>query len=402
MGKKYLVGPFLCTLAGWIVGNGTIALLPLYAIERGASAAGSGLMLAFAFGCLALGTFAPGLLPKHFAHRRTLLVTSGILWVLLCLLISRTTTLLPFAGGCGGFYFLGGVTFSQATVLTGLGAPEKERGTAFGILGMTNGLGSLIGGFGVGWLAYRFGFPGVFQGAAAVSLLCVAGGLLSIDVRADRTSSPTDPEAVDVAKKNVPRHDGLRSVVSEEPAGAFGVGLLLLLAANLLLSLTNSTTNLGRSLMMDQHGFSKLTINLTQSVSGAVGLCISLVVGWLSDRVGRRSVMVGAFLLTGAGLLILRFSQQLWHFYLFSSLTAFISVAMAVGPAYLMDVVPREGTARGVSLFQAVFWAGNIAGMVILGLAFEHGNAAPILASSLLPLAGIVFLLLIKKRRQSP
>jgi MFS family permease len=394
--RKYLVGPFLCTLAGWMVGNGTVALLPLYAIERGASPAGSGLMLAFAFGCLALGTFAPSLLPKHSVHRRALLVGSGILWVLLCLLVSRTTTLLPFAAGCGGFYFIGGVVFTQATVLTGLAAPEKERGTAFGIMGMTNGLGSLIGGFGVGWLADRFGFAGVFEGAAVISLLCVVGGLLSVEI--PRTASLAEQGAVVTAGKEAPTDDGLRPEGFVRPAGALSTGLVLLLIANLLLSVTNSTTNLGRSLMMDQYGFSKLTINLTQSVSGAVGLCISLAVGWLSDRVGRRSVMVGAFLLTSAGLLILRFSQQLWHFYVFSSLTAFISVTMAVGPAYLMDVTPRESTARGVSLFQAAFWVGNIAGMVILGWAFEHlGNAAPILASVLLPLAGIVFLLSIRK-----
>ena len=170
MGKKYLVGPFLCAFAAWTVGNGTVALLPLYAIERGASAAGSGLFLAFAFGCLALGTFAPGLLSKRFAHRRMLAgrkrhpvgapvpvdqpdhYPAGL---------SRPPAEPPIS--------LPGSCSARQRSLPGLAAPEQERGTAFGILGMTNGLGALVGGLGAGWLADRFGFAGVFWEAAAVA-----------------------------------------------------------------------------------------------------------------------------------------------------------------------------------------------------------------------------------------
>ena len=385
VGKKYLVGPFLCSFAAWTIGNGTVALVPLFAIERGASAAGSGLFLAFAFLCLALGTFAPGLLPKGFAHRRVLLVASGILWMLLSLLTSGTTTLVAYAATLGGCFFLGGIVLTQTAVLAGLAAPPQERGTAFGILGMTNGMGSLVGGFGAGWLADRFGFQGVFDGVAVVCVLVVAGGLLSVESRVEQAAS--------TPRENAQRPARPRSI------GAVSAGLLLLLAANLFLSVTNSTANLGRSLVMNQHGFSKLTINLTQSMSGAAGLCAALALGWLSDKVGRRWVLVGSYLLTSAGLLVLGFSQQLWHFYVFAGLIAFLSVPTAVGTAYLMDVVPRESAARGVSFFQAIFWAGNIGGLVALGAAFEHlGTVAPVLYSALFPIAGIVCLLLIRKR----
>ena len=68
MKRQYLVGPFVCTFITWTYGNGTVPLLPLYAVDRGASPAGTGLFLAFLFLCLALGTAAAGLLPKRFAH----------------------------------------------------------------------------------------------------------------------------------------------------------------------------------------------------------------------------------------------------------------------------------------------------------------------------------------------
>ena len=94
-------------------------------------------------------------------------------------------------------------------------------------------------------------------------------------------------------------------------------------------------------------------------------------------------------------------SSQLWHFYLAIGMTSAIAVCMAVGPAYVMDVVPRASAALGVSLFQAAFWAGNIAGPVALGFAFERfGTAAPILASVLFPIAGVVLLMLIRGPRE--
>jgi hypothetical protein len=34
MRSKYLVSPFICCLAAWTYANGTVPLLPLYAMER--------------------------------------------------------------------------------------------------------------------------------------------------------------------------------------------------------------------------------------------------------------------------------------------------------------------------------------------------------------------------------
>jgi hypothetical protein len=50
-------------------------------MERGASETTSGLFLAFAFLCLALGTMATGLLPKDFRSRKWLIAASGLLMV---------------------------------------------------------------------------------------------------------------------------------------------------------------------------------------------------------------------------------------------------------------------------------------------------------------------------------
>jgi DHA1 family tetracycline resistance protein-like MFS transporter len=356
-----------------------MALLPIYALERGASKTSSGLFLAFAYLCLALGTVATGLLSKDFKHRKWLIVTSGLLMVSLLWLISKTTTFLQLAGATGLSWFLGGVVFSQAATLTGLAADSTDRGVAFGILGMTNGLGSLIGGIGIGYIAEHFGFTVVYESMAAFCILILIGGFISVESPGSPATSPVERE----------RSHGT----------TLGVLLVLLLVSQLMLSVTIATGGLGRSLTMSRGGFSKFAINVTTSISGIVILCISLLLGWLSDRIGRRWIMIVIYLVMSASLVLLAFSRTIWQFYVSAGLSAFSFIPFSVGPAYIMDIVPKERAARGVSLFQTAFWAGTIVGMAATGLAFDKlGTRTPILLSSLFPIVGVILLLLIREQ----
>lgn len=319
MRRKYLVGPFLSTFTGWTLGGGTLPILPLYAMERGASESMSGLFLAFAFLCLAVGTMAAGLLPKDFHNRKWLIAASGLLMVGLTWLTGYTTTLMQLAGTIGLTWFLAGIVFSQAATLTGLSADPADRGTAFGILGMSSGFGSLVGGSG----------------------------------------SDTLPI------------------------------LVFLLASQFLLAVTNGTGSLGRSIAMSGMGLSKSTITMTATIQGVVGIGFPPTLGWLSDKVGRRGILISIYLVTSMSLVLMAFSRAAWHFSVSVGLFPFLSFPLSVGPAYVVDIVPREGTAIGVSLFQSMFWAGSIVGMAVSGFAFDRlGTTVPILFSCLFPVAG--------------
>ncbi|HTZ51359.1 MAG TPA: MFS transporter, partial [Spirochaetia bacterium] len=373
-----------CGSASWILANSTVSLIPLYAMERGASAAGGGLVLSFAYLCLTLGTATGALLPREFSHRRFLVAACGVLAAVACLLVSRTTTLATFAAASGASWFLAGSVATQATIMTGLAAPAGERGRALGTVGMTGGLGSVIGGLGAGWLADRCGFASVYQGIAVVCVLMIAGGLLAVEAPTSTVARATGQA------RGFPRP---RDIVA-----AFGVGFLLLLSANLLLSLTNASAVLGRALRMNQQGFPKLSINVTQSISGVVSLSLPLVLGWLSDRIGRKWILAGSYLVVSMGLLVLAWSHAFCQFGLFAALIAFLSVSLGIGPAFVLDVVPGRNAARGVSIFQSVFWGGNIAGTALLGLVYQRlGTVVPVIAAALLPVLGIGFLLPVRR-----
>ena len=173
------MGPFICLVAVWTFGNGTFPLLPLYAMELGASKQISGLFLSFAFLCLALGNGIPVVLPKSFRQQRVLVLAVALPPVILLWLAGRVTTVLELALVTGATWFFAGVIFSQTATLVGLSATEQDRGTAFGVLGMTNGLGGLLGGLSVGYIVDHLGYGGAFTILAGFSLLIVVGGFLS-------------------------------------------------------------------------------------------------------------------------------------------------------------------------------------------------------------------------------
>ena len=377
MRRSYLVGPFICLVATWTFGNGTLPLLPLYAMELGASKQTSGLFLSFAFLCLALGNGIPAVLPKSFRNQRLLILAIALPLAILCWLTGRVTTVLELALVTGASWFCGGVIFSQAATLVGLVAPVEDRGTAFGILGMTNGFGGLLGGLSVGYIADRLGYGGVFSILGGFSLLILVGGFLS-----PISPSLPVPEATS---------GSARGEAQEE--GRIGLGFVLLLVAMLLTALANATGNLGRSFLMAEGSFSKSAITLTAAVTGLGGLVLPYLMGRLADRISRRWVLVASIAGTTASLLLLGFAHQEWQFYLFAALFAFLSAATAIAPAYVVDVEPRN-VGRSVSLVQSAFWVGSIIGMAATGLvAAKLGTSMAVLVSCVFPAAAALLLL---------
>jgi len=322
---------------------------------------------------------ASGMLSKTFRHRRLLFIAIGIAQIMLTWLGGHIANVLLLAGVIGVSWLLGGVLLSQSTVLIGLAAEPEDRGTAFGILGMTNGLGSLIGGLGVGYIADRFGYRSVFNGLAVFCILIVVGGLISLEPPVSMASEP-----------------GRKAADGEPRLGGF---MILLLAAQLLVAVTLGPGNLGRSFAMNERGFSRFALTLTVAIQGLVSLGFPLLLGWLSDRIGRRWILIGSFAAITGSLVLLSFSQSMWQFCLFALLFSFLSVPSSLGPAYVVDIDPTVNVARGVSLYQAMFWVGCIVGMASAGYAIERrGVALPLLISSVTPAVAAVLLLFVREK----
>ena len=184
-------------------------------------------------------------------------------------------------------------------------------------------------------------------------------------------------------------------------AGFSGSFYLLLLAV-LAVQIASFIGTLGRSLAMNDLGFSAAAISSTGAIAGAVILPLPLLLGRLSDRVGRKQLLLPFYVTSVAGLLILAVSSSLWHFWVAVALHVILSpVNQSVGPAWVTDFVPRESLGRGLSLFSSMSWVGGIIGFAGTGLAIQNlGMTTTLIIAACLPLIGAGLLMSIRQVRR--
>jgi MFS family permease len=373
MSKRQLVVLFLVGVAGYTIGNGLIPLLPVYAKRLGASADLVGYYLAFSYAAIAAGTIAGGWLADKLDRRKPILFAAGLVVVPSLWLMGMASSLWQLAALTAVVWLMFGVGGTQINILAGLFAEPSQRGKVFGILGLTPGIGSLLGGLTIGFLADTWGYGTLFVTLAAFFALWPLFALLAEDKKAVVTK--VGGTSADRAKTTLPR------------------AFFLLLLSSTVVFVGFFGQVLGRSLAMNDLGFSATAITSTQAISGAVGLPLPLVLGLLSDRFGRKRALILSYLFAVAGLLTLAVATDYWHFALAASLIAALLASSAVGSALTRDLIPKEGIGRGMAAFNATTWVGGILGFAVAGRAVQSwGMTTTFVLAALLPLLGMILL----------
>ena len=378
MDKKQLAGLFICCLLIWTLGNGLLPLLPVYATKLGAESDAIGYYMSFVYVAIALSTVTAGWLSDKLQNRKMLLFFCGALIVPSLLLLGQLASFGALIVLSAVVWFLGGMGLTLISILAGIFAKEMERGKVFGTLALTGALGFLIGGSVTGPLADRYGYPMMF------TVLAVGMSLLPLTALVLKDKP--------VARSGKGAMSGTRA--------RLGKGLLLLLIASTFSGIVNFSARLGTSLVMVGHGFESTAIASTMVIAGAITLPLPLLLGWLSDRLGRKWFL-GIFYLMGTmGSLILTSSLSLWHFWLVSSLTtAMFYINNGLGSALVADLVPKESLGRGMSLFGSTAWAGGIIGFACTGYCIQNlGIGLTFFTAAFL--TAIAMMLLIPIRRE--
>jgi MFS family permease len=118
------------------------------------------------------------------------------------------------------------------------------------------------------------------------------------------------------------------------------------------------------------------------------------VLGSLSDRFGRRAVILASLLGSGLDYLLLAFAPSLPWFFLGRIVAGITGANIAAANAYIADVSPPEKRAANFGLVAAAFGLGFIAGPALGGVLGNIGlrvpRSFPRWASSLASLAGIL------------
>jgi MFS family permease len=279
-------------------------------------------------------------------------------------------------------WFFVGVGFTTVNILAGLSAGEAERGKIFGILAINTSLGALVGGFVSGPIVERWGYPIWFLVAALCWVLQPAIGLLIQDKVVVRT-----------------RRDEAMSSLPAQPG--FGGTFYLLLLANVIAFAAGFVALLGRPLLMDRLGFDLAAISGAVAVGGAVTLPFPLMLGWLSDRVGRYWLIMLCFFAGAIGLALLAVSVSLWHFWAASIFLAGVGVSLGIGPALVTDLVPEESLGTALAWYGFAPSMGGIIGFMLTGYAIEiFGMSTTFVAGAACTLIAIALVVQVRRARQ--
>lgn len=325
-----------------------LPILPVYALRQGAPESAVGLIIGvFALASMTLKPWAGWAL--DWRGRRGMLVAGATIFSLACLgypLARSVATLLIlriFHGlGMGLFPSAGAV---MATDL----APPGRRGEAMGLYGMAPNLAMGIGPpLGVA-LAARFGDLGLFLTGAGMAGLGTALALL-----VPETGRPSEPP---------PFRWGTLLAPSALRPGAITLALFLTYGAVIaFLPLLTRAREAGNSGVF----FTLMALAL---------LVIRAWAGQLSDRLGRRTVVVPALATVAASMGLLAAAEAAWTIYLAGFLFGLgVGAAQPALMAWATDRVAPADRGRAMAVVYTAWELGIGGGAIALGLLLPLGG----------------------------
>ncbi len=143
-------------------------------------------------------------------------------------------------------------------------------------------------------------------------------------------------------------------------------------------------------LYAERFGASPLVVGLLLGSYSAMQALFAPILGRLSDRVGRRPVLLVGVIGTSAGFLLMGLANSLWLLFVARVIDGATGGNVSTAQAYIADVTPPEHRSRGMGLIGAAFGLGFIFGPAIGGLLSHVSLAAPFFFAAFLAAANAV------------
>jgi MFS family permease len=361
--------------------------LALYAQSFGVPASAIGMAVA-AYGLARFATAIPAGQLSDWLGRRPTLAIGGLVSALGNLWCAWATgypefIVARFVAGAGA----GLILTTGQVVLADISTPER-RGRTISIYQGTFLFAVGIGPFPGGLLAEHFSLAAPFIAYGFASLLATVVAWFAVSETRDLSRGPR--RAGGPARP--PLTQQLRVLTAK-------VGYLLVS----VISLMNAVVRTGGlfaivpMLATALLGLTTGAIGFALMVGSVCGLVAAYPAGRLSDRFGRKAVIVPATVITGASMLLFCVAPTYgW----FVAACILWSVASSIGgaapAAYAADTAPPGMNAAAMSTFRMMADAGYVIGPLALGLIADlYGPVTALLgAASLLVVIGIAFAML--------
>src|SRR5512143_453829 len=286
-----------------------------------------------------------------------------------------------------------GVRTAPRDALVADSIDETQRGLAFGVHRAGDTLGAFVG-LGLAALIVWLTQSGAaeltrhtFQIAVLASIL---PALLAVVVLA--LGAADVPSA---GRKGAPIHLSLKGMDRR---------FKLFLFVMVLFTLGNSSDSFV-VLLGQNRGLSILQVMLMVMTFNLVYAVLAGPLGALSDRIGRRKLIIGGWIAYGLVYLGLAFSRTGWHVWVLYALYGiYYAATEGVAKALVADIVPPESRGTAYGVFNAAIGLTALPASVIAGLLWQgagswhgFGPSAPFLFGAALALsAGVLFWRLVR------
>jgi multidrug resistance protein len=203
-----------------------------------------------------------------------------------------------------------------------------------------------------------------------------------LDAARDRRSPP--------AASLAPAARALDAPAPEPAAAANGRGVLVVIFATILIDFVGFSVLIPiLPLFAESLGATPVQVALLLTLYALAQLLFSPVWGWVSDRVGRRPVILVSLAGTVLSFLVLAFARSTGALYAARVLAGFFAATIGTAQAVVTDVTRAEDRARGMAVIGAAFGAGMIVGPMLGGLLSELGAKAPFYGVAVLAAANL-------------
>ena len=134
------------------------------------------------------------------------------------------------------------------------------------------------------------------------------------------------------------------------------------------------------------------TVGLLFASYSIMQLIFSPILGRLSDKYGRRPVLLLSIIGTGIGFLVLGFATTIFMLFLGRILDGITGGNISTAQAYIADITTEENRAKGMGLIGAAFGLGFIFGPAIGGILSRWGIHVPFLFAAAMCFANALLL----------
>jgi MFS family permease len=367
-----------------------VPALPLYAQSFGVPASAIGLAVAI-YGLARFFTALPsGQLADRLGRRPTLAIGGiisglGNLW---CAWASAYPEFIAarFVAGVGA----GLIVTTGQIVLADISTPER-RGRMISIYQGTFIFAVGIGPFPGGLLAEHFGLSAPFTAYGIASLCAAVIAWLAVAETRDNARNARPGGGIAQA--------GF-AVQMKILTGSVGFFLVSLIAFMNAVVRTGGLFAIIPVLVTERLSLSITAIGFALMVGSLCGLAAAYPTGWLTDRFGRKAVIVPSTILTGASMLLFCFAPSYTWFVAAAIVWGVASSVGGTAPAaYAADSAPPGMNAAAVSVYRMMGDAGYVIGPLFLGMIVDHYGAIAslVLAAGLIVVVGAAFALLARE-----